>query len=423
LTVDTSPSSVNNPTGQGWYDTGDTAHVSTAQYDAIASGSRYRFDSWTGASGTYLDATVVMGSAKTATANYVVQYQLAVTTSPAVSPTPVVTFVSGYDSGGGWYDTGSAVKIDPDSPAGYTFDHWVTNGVGSGSNVPLLVTMNSKNDIVAVFGFNLAVETGFKPGDSPSFASDPYLDEILCVLKKATATSYTLIGTSPGTYDYAISIKNTGTTTFTSITITVKGNADHYFKSNNPIRVLDVNGNVITSQFTISGIWPTITIASNPSFQGLRGSASLYVTIHLDYTKKGSPVSTTQFYNKAYTFQTEVSGLSGPNSGGNNAYGSVVFLSKKMTVIYGFVKTSSGVPIKDATIDLYKGSTLYTVHTDEDGFYCFINSVEDDNNNIVTLSGGTVYTLRCTLSDSTVLPTKPVAAQTDTAVQVLFTKP
>jgi len=76
LTVDTNPSSVDSPTGEGWYDAGDTAHVSTDQYADIALGSRYRFDSWTGATGTYTDATVVMDAAKTATANYVTQYQV-----------------------------------------------------------------------------------------------------------------------------------------------------------------------------------------------------------------------------------------------------------------------------------------------------------------------------------------------------------
>jgi hypothetical protein len=77
LTVQTSPSGISSPIGGGWYDSGTTAHVSTAQYVDIVSGSsRYRFDSWTGASGTYSDATVLMDSAKTATANYLEQHNL-----------------------------------------------------------------------------------------------------------------------------------------------------------------------------------------------------------------------------------------------------------------------------------------------------------------------------------------------------------
>jgi PAS domain-containing protein len=38
-----------------------------------------------------------------------------------------------------------------------------------------------------------------------------------------------------------------------------------------------------------------------------------------------------------------------------DTYGSVAFLSKKATIIYGFVKTFSGTPFQDATIELKDG--------------------------------------------------------------------
>jgi archaellum component FlaG (FlaF/FlaG flagellin family) len=77
LTVNTTPSGVDSPTGEGWYNANVTAHVSTAHYaDIVAGSSRYRFDSWTGAAGTYSGGTVVMDAAKTATANYVTQYRI-----------------------------------------------------------------------------------------------------------------------------------------------------------------------------------------------------------------------------------------------------------------------------------------------------------------------------------------------------------
>jgi len=109
LTVNTSPPGLDSPTGEDWYDTGVTAHVSTAQYVDIAPGSsRYRFSSWTGATGTYADATVVMDSAKTATANYIVQYKLTVA-SAQDSPSPSV--------GDHWYDTGTHIDASVTSPA------------------------------------------------------------------------------------------------------------------------------------------------------------------------------------------------------------------------------------------------------------------------------------------------------------------
>jgi hypothetical protein len=102
LTLTTSPSGVNAPTGAGWYDAGTDASISTAQYVDIVSGSsRYRFNGWTTADMTEItdssatSTTVLMDKAKTVTANYVTQYYL--------------TVVSLYDTPGGmgWYDTGT----------------------------------------------------------------------------------------------------------------------------------------------------------------------------------------------------------------------------------------------------------------------------------------------------------------------------
>ena len=126
LTVNTSPLGLDSPTGEGWYDTGVTAHVSTAQYvDIVPGSSRYRFDSWTGASGTYADATVVMDSAKTATANYQLQYYLTLAKNPsdvAIAP-----------SGAGWYDENAYASISTaqyvdivHGSSRYRFDGWTT---------------------------------------------------------------------------------------------------------------------------------------------------------------------------------------------------------------------------------------------------------------------------------------------------------
>lgn len=77
LTINTNPAGIDSPTGQNWYNEGTTAHVSTAEYADIVTGrSRYHFISWSGAVGTFSDATVVMDSAKTVTANYETQYNV-----------------------------------------------------------------------------------------------------------------------------------------------------------------------------------------------------------------------------------------------------------------------------------------------------------------------------------------------------------
>jgi uncharacterized membrane protein YdcZ (DUF606 family) len=83
LTVQTSPSGVNSPSGQGWYNTGDYATVETPQYIDIVSGSsRYNFIGWTTGNMTEITSstspltTVLMDKAKTVTANYVTQYNI-----------------------------------------------------------------------------------------------------------------------------------------------------------------------------------------------------------------------------------------------------------------------------------------------------------------------------------------------------------
>jgi len=84
LTVNTNPAEVLtlNPaavSGQGWYDSGDTATVDAVQnVDKDAGQSRYDFRSWTGATPTGLgnQATVLMDGPKTATANYQLQYKI-----------------------------------------------------------------------------------------------------------------------------------------------------------------------------------------------------------------------------------------------------------------------------------------------------------------------------------------------------------
>jgi hypothetical protein len=105
-----------------------------------------------------------------------------------------------------------------------------------------------------------------------------------------------------------------------------------------------------------------------------------------------------------------------------DAYGSVAFLSKKTTIIYGFVKTSSGMPVEHAKVELCLSGTVYTIFTDADGFFCFIDGEKDDWGKTVSIAGGIKYTLKCTLpGDGTQLPLQLVTAERDKAVYCLFT--
>lgn len=126
LTVNTNPAEVltldpSAMSGEGWYDEGETATVDAVQLvDKVAGESRYDFRSWTGATptGTGNQAGVVMDSAKTATANYQLQYQLTLAANPTGT---------GTQTGEGWYDAGTNANISTTNPVGsYYFSGWST---------------------------------------------------------------------------------------------------------------------------------------------------------------------------------------------------------------------------------------------------------------------------------------------------------
>jgi len=138
LILTTEPSSVNSPSGAGWYDANTNATISTAAFVDIVPGySRYRFNGWTTtdmteiADPTRSPTTVLMDEAKTVTANYVAQY--------------VVIF---SQSGVGSDFTDTVVTIDTFNynvtslPATFYWDNGTTHSFDFQS--PLIVTPNAK---------------------------------------------------------------------------------------------------------------------------------------------------------------------------------------------------------------------------------------------------------------------------------------
>lgn len=83
LTLTTSPTGVDSPSGAGWYDAGTNATISTDAFVDIVSGfSRYRFNGWTTSNMTEISdptrspTNVSMDAGKTVTANYVAQFKV-----------------------------------------------------------------------------------------------------------------------------------------------------------------------------------------------------------------------------------------------------------------------------------------------------------------------------------------------------------
>jgi hypothetical protein len=143
LTLVTSPSGVNSPSGAGWYEANTNATISTAGFvDIVPGSSRYRFNGWTTpnmteiADPTRSPTNVTMDEAKTVTANYVAQY--------------VVVF---NQSGIGSDFTGTVVAIDNINynvttlPATFFWDNGTTHSFDFES--PLIVTSNAESYVWA----------------------------------------------------------------------------------------------------------------------------------------------------------------------------------------------------------------------------------------------------------------------------------
>lgn len=128
LTVKTDPTSIGTIPGQGWYNACTIVNITAPEFFPGPTGTRYRFDYWDvdgtpNATGV-MEISIHMDANHTATAHYITQYYLNLTTSPVGVTTP---------AGIGWYDSGTNapifapefVGIDPDASR-YRFDGWTT---------------------------------------------------------------------------------------------------------------------------------------------------------------------------------------------------------------------------------------------------------------------------------------------------------
>jgi uncharacterized repeat protein (TIGR02543 family) len=156
LTVQTGPSGVNSPTGEGWYDAGSSASISTAQYEDIVPGSsRYRFNGWTTTdmleitNPSLTSTTVLMDNAKTVTADYVTQYYITFAQSGVGSDFAgtVMTIDGTYHDGNGaafWWDVNSVHTFMFASPlavnGGKQYVWTSTTGLSTLQSDPLTVT-------------------------------------------------------------------------------------------------------------------------------------------------------------------------------------------------------------------------------------------------------------------------------------------
>ncbi|MFQ6068176.1 MAG: PKD domain-containing protein, partial [Candidatus Bathyarchaeia archaeon] len=126
LTVKTNPVNITTIQGEGWYNENTNVSLTAPDFVPVSIGVQYNFSYWDVDNNTVLGNPIVvrMDDNHTATAHYVLQYYLTLTTDPSDVTTP---------SGEGWYDTGTNASISTDEiidivpgSSRYKFSGWTT---------------------------------------------------------------------------------------------------------------------------------------------------------------------------------------------------------------------------------------------------------------------------------------------------------
>jgi len=154
LTVRTDPLDIGTIPGEGWYNACTLINLTAPEFFPGPTGIRYRFNYWDvdGASqgiGIY-EIAVHMDANHTATAHYITQYHLNLTTSPPGVTTP---------AGVGWYDTGTNapifapefISIEPGASR-YEFNGWTTENmseIADPSATSTTVLMDKAKTVIA----------------------------------------------------------------------------------------------------------------------------------------------------------------------------------------------------------------------------------------------------------------------------------
>jgi len=147
-----------SPQGTGWYMAGTWAYISISAHVEESSGTRYRFERWTG--GQFRDdartsATLVfMDGPKVVEAAWVMQHRLTVNSH------------YGEVAGAGWYDRGQAAtfsvasSVDGGEGVRHVFSAWT--GDFSGASPSGTVTMDSPKTVTATWKtqYRLTIDAG-----------------------------------------------------------------------------------------------------------------------------------------------------------------------------------------------------------------------------------------------------------------------
>ena len=136
------------PAGGFVVPSGGTYAVNTSVMMVAIANMGWRFHHWSGdLTGSVNPTTILMNTSKNVTAVFVQQFAL-------------TTAVTGFGSvvpSGGTYDAGEVVELTANPGAGWRFDHWSGDLIGSAN--PASITMNATKSVTAVFIAQFALTT------------------------------------------------------------------------------------------------------------------------------------------------------------------------------------------------------------------------------------------------------------------------
>ncbi|MFP3985038.1 MAG: PKD domain-containing protein [Candidatus Bathyarchaeia archaeon] len=172
LEVKTDPDGVTSIPGEGWYDEGTNVTLMAPDFVDVSTGVRYRFSYWdvdgTSQGAGVTSITVHMDANHTATAHYILQYYLTVS-SPYGTP-----------SGEGWYDSGSTAyaalntdTVDHGNDTRRVFTFWSGDATGTNyaqsdpinMNAPKTATANWKTQYYLTVSSPHGTPTPSEPGE------------------------------------------------------------------------------------------------------------------------------------------------------------------------------------------------------------------------------------------------------------------
>ena len=164
LTVETEPDNITTIQGEDWYDESTNVSLVALEFVQVSTGVQYRFSYWDVDNNTIPGNPIVIhiDANHTATAHYVLQYYLTVTTNPSGATTPY---------GEDWYDAGAYAPISTDEfidivpgSSRYKFFGWTTanmSEITDPSSSSTTVLMDKPKTVTANYEtqYYLTVET------------------------------------------------------------------------------------------------------------------------------------------------------------------------------------------------------------------------------------------------------------------------